>query len=220
VRAPKPQISALVGLTILEQIRDQDRPSEVLEDEDLAITLPRRLGLNDVVDSRIRFYQDAARKKMHVREAEIRDLIGLVARRPDSDRIFKGVGWTLAEQIRRRRSYRRLLRKGFLGSRSRNRLGRALARLIGRNVGRFEKGSFTFVSADPLFLDADPGGEACHIVSGFLERTLQEHARREADVVYAREAGLETAQYRWTIKDRTAQADGPQYQQPNESHGE
>jgi hypothetical protein len=219
VSASTSRISALVGLTILEQIRAQDRPAEVLEDEDLATTLPRRLGLNDVVDSRIRSYQDASRKKVRVGESEIWDLIGLVARRPDSDVIFRGVGSALAKQVRPRRSYRRLLRKGFLGSRSRSRLGRALGRLIGRSVGRFEKGSFTFVSADPFFLESDPGGEVCHIVSGFLEESLREYARRPADVIYGREVGLEGAQYRWIIRDHAENGESREHER-NDTDGE
>jgi hypothetical protein len=42
--------SAVVALTLLEVIRAQDLPTEVLEQEDTSVTLPRRLGLSDVVE--------------------------------------------------------------------------------------------------------------------------------------------------------------------------
>ena len=41
-----PRISAAVALTLLEVIRFQDAPTEVLESEDPSHTMPRRLGLS------------------------------------------------------------------------------------------------------------------------------------------------------------------------------
>ena len=51
------RVSALVALTFLEVIRASDQPFEVFEEEDTSITMPRRLGLSDVVERRIRTYQ-------------------------------------------------------------------------------------------------------------------------------------------------------------------
>ena len=46
-------------LAILESVRTHDRPAEVLEDEDLTISLPRRLGLTGVIETQIYRYQAA-----------------------------------------------------------------------------------------------------------------------------------------------------------------
>ena len=40
-------ITPLFPLILLETLRDRDRPEEVLEDEDLTVRLPRRLGRSD-----------------------------------------------------------------------------------------------------------------------------------------------------------------------------
>ena len=52
------RISAVVALTLLEVIKQQDIPSEVLESEDPTVTMPRRLGLSDVIEMQIRRYRD------------------------------------------------------------------------------------------------------------------------------------------------------------------
>ena len=50
------RVKAIVGLRLLEVVRDRDLPTELLEEEDPARTIPRRLGLSDVVDRQIRAY--------------------------------------------------------------------------------------------------------------------------------------------------------------------
>jgi hypothetical protein len=109
----------MVALALLEALRDQDRPGEVLDDEDLTVTLPRRFGLSDVVDSQIRRYQEDARRTRRVPEGEVRDLIRLVSRRPDSEGLFRDVGRSLSESregagwrraLPRRAAYPRSLR--------------------------------------------------------------------------------------------------------------
>ena len=82
------RISAVVALTLLEVIRQQDLPTEVLESEDPSHTMPRRLGLSDVIDMQIRRYREEARKKQRISDEEFRDLVRLVIRRPDSEEVF------------------------------------------------------------------------------------------------------------------------------------
>src|SRR5690606_9092655 len=54
-------VDPLLPLALLEAVRTRDKPREVLEDEDLAASLPRRLGLTSVVESQIRRYEEAVR---------------------------------------------------------------------------------------------------------------------------------------------------------------
>ncbi len=56
------RVSALVALTILEVLQASDRPFEVLEEEDTSVTMPRRLGMSDVVERRKRTYQRETKK--------------------------------------------------------------------------------------------------------------------------------------------------------------
>ena len=91
------RVSALVALTILEVLRASDRPFEVFEEEDTSITMPRRLGLSDVVERRIRAYQEETKKRNKILDEEFGDLVRLVVKRPDARAIFlevwRQVGW-------------------------------------------------------------------------------------------------------------------------------
>src|SRR5690606_19268600 len=78
---PAHLIVPFLPLALLEAMRAQDQPHEVLEDEDLAASLPRRFGLTSVVASQIERYREAARKRRGVPVDDVVDLIRLVLRR-------------------------------------------------------------------------------------------------------------------------------------------
>lgn len=191
----------MVGLSILEAMRSQDRPEEYLTEEDPTVTLPRRFGLSDVIGSRIRYYEQAVRKKSRVASAEINDLVALVVRRPDSDQVFRWSGRALVDRLGGPRRYRRVMKKGLLGRLARRRLSKDLAQMFGGSIGTFEAGSLTFVSRDPLFLETDPGGDPCNLVSGVLEAILSRDAGEPVKVSYVREVGVHGPQYRWSVRD-------------------
>ena len=73
-RSTKPRILPVFGLTLLEVLRDQDSPNEVLEDENVSVTMPRKLGLSDVVDKQIRIYRDMVKQRIRRSDDEVRDL--------------------------------------------------------------------------------------------------------------------------------------------------
>jgi hypothetical protein len=78
----------VVALRLLEVMRGLDLPTEVLEDEDPTRTMPRRLGLSDVVDRQIRTLREDVRKGVRVSDEEVQGLIRLVVRRPDAEDVF------------------------------------------------------------------------------------------------------------------------------------
>ena len=82
------QVQALVALKLLEVIRDNDLPGEVLEEEDTSRTMPRRFGLSDVVERQIRTYKEDVRKHIRLSDEEIEGLFRFVIRRPDGNDIF------------------------------------------------------------------------------------------------------------------------------------
>ena len=47
------RVQAVVALRLLEVMRDMDLPTELLGDENLTLTIPRRFGLSDVVERQI-----------------------------------------------------------------------------------------------------------------------------------------------------------------------
>lgn len=205
------RIRPIVALRLLEVIRDQDVPLEILEEEDPAVTLPRRLGLSEVVERQIRSYRDDVRRRVRLSDAEVRDLFRLVIRRPDAAEIFYKVGRTLAGEAPRK-AWRRLLPVGLAAGLARGRVRRRLKRLFGRRMGGFGKGGFSIEGRSLLFIEADPGGEACAFLSGFCEAILEQVAGRSAHVTHTRCQGQKDPQCRWEgrmdepVRDERAQA--------------
>jgi len=166
-RASRRMIDARVALALLETLQREDLPEEVLVDENLSITLPRRLGLSHVIHSQVRRYREEVKHNRRVPEAEVVDLIRLVARRPDAARVFHEVGRSLGSDVRP--GWRRVLpRRLALGS-SRRRAGKLLRNLFGRGVVRLPRGEARLVAGSDLLHAADPSGSACVMITGVVE---------------------------------------------------
>lgn len=193
-----PRISALVALTLLEVIRDQDAPTEVLESEDPSHTMPRRLGLSDVIDRQIRRYREEAHSGSRISDDEFRDLVRLVIRRPDSEDVFYHAGSILAADDRPP-GWRSGLPRSWGFRLARRRVRKRLARLFGRRVGGFAAGPFTLEAGTHLFVDGDPGGDACHFLTGFCQTVLQCYRGRHATVVHSLCESRQDALCRWTV---------------------
>lgn len=165
-------MAASVALALLEAIRLQDAPGEVLDDEDPAKTLPRRLGLNDVVEAQIRRYRDEARRHKRITEGQILDLVRLVVRRPDAEEVFFRAGEMLGSATRGPSWVWRLLPLGIRLALARRRVRRALWGLFRRRLGGFGRGPFRLEARGHFLLELDPGGDACHLVSGLAQGYL------------------------------------------------
>lgn len=164
-------MASVVALTLLEVIQDQDRPEEILQDEDPAITMPRRLGLSDVVLTQVRRYREEARKGQRITEAELGDLLRLVARRPDAGAVFTEAGRRLSHKGRGKARKARL--KGRIGRAvARRRVRKRLKALFGRKLGSFGQGSFVLEGAGLPFVVYVPEGHACALLSGLCEGVL------------------------------------------------
>jgi hypothetical protein len=57
-----------------------------------------------------------------------------------------------------------------------------LNRLFGRRVGGFGRGSFSIEGRSLIFIDADPGGSACFLVTGLCQVVLERMSGRHARV--------------------------------------
>ena len=193
-----PRISAVVALTLLEVIRDQDAPTEVFEAEDPSHTMPRRLGLSDVIDRQIRRYREEAGKRRRIRDEEFRDLVRLVIRRPDSEDVFRHAGAILAGDVRPP-GWRSGLPRSLGYGLARRRVRRRLTKLFGRRVGGFAAGPFTLEARTHLFVDGDPGEDACNFMTGFCEAALQRYFGRRARVVHSLCESRRDQLCRWTV---------------------
>lgn len=176
-------ITPLLPLILFETMRDMDRPEEVLEGEDLAASLPRRFGLNDVVYTQIHRFREEVRRKRPQGESEIENLIRLVIRRPDADEIFEEAGRRIArlEWEERSHTFRRLVRHlpPRLALRSARRAAIRLFRQIAGN-GRLQihRRPLVVRIAGSLTARADPGGAACALYAGVLTELMERYTGR------------------------------------------
>lgn len=92
------QVSPVIALALLEALRSTDRPQETLHDEDVQRSLPRRLGLSNVVEKQIERYTGMRTRGRRLAARELGDLFRLVGRRADADAVFAEAGRTLATQ--------------------------------------------------------------------------------------------------------------------------
>jgi hypothetical protein len=166
-------VQAVVALRLLEVMRGLDLPTEVLQDEDPTRTMPRRLGLSDVVDRQIRTLREDVRRGARVSDAEVQGLIRLVVRRPDAADVFQKAGRLLAEGSRSP-GWRRVFPRRMRYSLARARARRGLRRLFGRPMGGFGRGAFTIEGRALFLIACDPGGAACHLLSGFCEESIEQ----------------------------------------------
>lgn len=194
--AAPPRVQAVVALRLLEVLRDMDLPGEVLEDEDPTQTMPRRFGLSDVVERQIRTYKDDVRRRARLTDEEVQGLFRFVIRRPDGPQVFHQVGRLLAGQDRPAR-WVRVLPRGLQFRLARRRTRRALKRLFGRPVGGFVRAPFAIEGRSLLFIESDPGGDACFLLSGFCEEMLEQILGGSAQVTHSHCQGRGHDRCRW-----------------------
>lgn len=168
----KRQVAAEVALALLVAMRATDLPAERLKDEDVRLTMPRRLGLSAVVDRQIALFRDHVRQGRRLTGNEFAEFIRLVMKRPDAAEVFFTMGSQLAgAKVRRVTRWVPRVVRLYVAKR---RMRRALVKLFGRRLGGFVSGSFVFeMSASPL-VQVDENGDACQIITGFCQRVLHD----------------------------------------------
>ena len=172
------RVKAIVALRLLEVVRYRDLPAELLEQEDPARTIPRRLGLSDVIDRQIRAYKDDVRKGVHLTDQGIRDLFTLVNRRPDSDEVFSDTGREIVNvyfPFRWGQVFPESIQYMF----ARIYLAWHVKHLFGRRILSFAEGPLN-VEAQGLFFGG--GDSTCYLISGICQRILEQIGHRSAEV--------------------------------------
>lgn len=109
-RARSTSVDPLVPLSLLEAVRDADRPEGEAEAEYVPELLNKRLGTTDTVYAQIRRYADAVQHHRKVSSDEVMALARLIARRPDAFEVFRAAGAGAARSAYERLSgFRRAL---------------------------------------------------------------------------------------------------------------
>ena len=179
-----PSINPVFPLLLLETMRDMDRPEEVLEGENLAASMPRRLGLSDVVYLQIHKFKEETKKKRLQTAAVVEDLVRLVIRRHDADEIFEEAGRRMARRAWDEKSGVSRARLRLMPSGMRNRAAaRGVRRLMERLAGspatvRVEARPLKVEVEQSLTARADPGGAACAFYTGVVAEAMTVHTGR------------------------------------------
>ena len=194
-----------VALVLLEVIKEQDRPTEILEDENPTQTLPRRLGLSDVIEAQIRRYREDAKGRRKLSDDELRDLFQLVLRRPDANRVFFLAGARIVGDVRRPPRLARLFPRAMAFSRAKREVIRTFKHLFGRRMGAFAPGGFVLEGAGLFFFQSDPRGHACNFVTSMCEEIIRRHFGRGARVSHTICQSRGDSTCRW-VGDMSGQA--------------
>lgn len=174
-------MAAQVALSLLEALQTVDRPGEMLENEVVARTIPRRLGLSEVVERQIGLYREYARRGRKLSDEELEGFTRLVKKRPDAAKVFFEMGVRLAEGHMPRRKWWQPRMVRFVIVRRATR--RTLRKLFGQPVGGFVSGTFSLeASASPL-VQLDGDGDACELVTGFCQRAVRKGVGGDIKVV-------------------------------------
>lgn len=95
-RSVQPKVHAQVAVALFESLRALDLPEEILKEEDITLTMPRRLGLSQVVDAEMRRLQQLSKRGGRIEPGTWEGLLSLVARRPDAAVVGRRAGLELA----------------------------------------------------------------------------------------------------------------------------
>jgi len=190
----------VLPLALLETVRDQDRPVEILEAEDLSVSLPRRLGLTGIVSTQIQRYEAAVASGTRVPVPELTSLLQLVLRRPDAEPILRETGRRVA-RLRlgdqapfMARALRRFSRLVFIPMRS-------AARRLLRGIS----GEAIVELAKPLVVRIRPSyatlaASACVLYTGALEELIALYTGQPGTVLHPRCTARGDAVCEWRVQ--------------------
>jgi len=202
-------VAPSIALAILEALRLTDMPSETLDDEAFAQSLPRRLGLSDVIDTQIRRYIQMRERKEKMDAGELADLIRLIGRRPDAVEIFGAAGRELARaRLARRGPASRLAMRVAPGG-MRN---RALLRAVRRLAVAVNPGASVDTGTSPLTLRVDgclPAGACntgagCELLGAAFRTWIDRYCGDSAEVHHTSCEARGGAACAWTVENRAS----------------
>lgn len=210
---PAPRMVApLLPLAILEAFRAQDRPAEVLEEEDVVASLPRRFGLTGVVANQIERYREAYRKGRPVPADEVADLFRLALRRPDARQILQEAGHIVARQTFERLPRPAAAALDILPRAARAAAARRAARKLLRRLhhpGHLEmlRHPWRIRLYEPLAGGLDGVGTACSLYSAAIEECFFLYTRSRPRVTHPHCTTLGDDHCEWALAEGPAEGD-------------
>ena len=195
-----------IALALLRSLRDQDTPAESLEDEAFADSLPRRLGLSDVVNVQMHRYADLRDRGQALALSEFLDLVRLISRRPDAQAIFRAAGKTLAlERFADPGPIRRIFRR-FYPERVRR---RKLLRSMSAAARALSPGARIQTQLDPPAIEIEScalssagiHGNGCEILTAALGVCVEEVWNAELSIQHTECLGRDGACCAWALTE-------------------
>jgi bacteriochlorophyll 4-vinyl reductase len=196
-------VAAVFPLALLESVRSHDRPGEILEDEDLSVSLPRRLGLTGVVETQIQRYESAQRTGRPVSLNEVMSLFRLVMRRPDAEPILRETGQRIARWLFRRNpglwiAVLHRVPTGLSMRAARGATARSLRTLrAGTRVDAAKP--FTITVAECVTARIEDSPPACTLFTGMIEEQLLLYTGGAVRVAHVRCSGNGAPACEWTV---------------------
>jgi hypothetical protein len=182
-------VVAALPLALLAATRSHDRPSEVLEDEDLSVSLPRRLGLSGVIGTQIMRYETAARSGKRVSNDEFVNLLKLVLRRPDAETILRETGARVAQ-----RQFDgvpptwlkllRILPRAAINAAIRRATNRLLRNISGSDDVAVQGKPIRARITKPVTAFLDPPGVACTLYGAAFEELASSYLGKKTSVAH------------------------------------
>ncbi len=199
----KGRIAALVGLSLLEVIRNRDLPTEFLDQENPSETMPRRLGLTEAVELRIRRFGEEVKRGGRITDEEAQALFSLVLRRSDAEEVFFQAGEVLAGKDAPVPGPVRWLPSRVRYGLARRQFRKRTKGLFGRSLGGFAHGPFTLEANAHLLLEMDGDGEACALLSGLAQTILARYFPDPPPIHHPSCLARRNEICRWTLEDRS-----------------
>jgi hypothetical protein len=181
-------VVAAFPLALLQSIRSHDRPGEILEDEDLSVSMPRRLGLTGIVETQIFRYEATQKAGGTVPLSETMGLFRLVMRRADAEPILRETGQRVARWYFRRTpgTWQAFLHRGpaRLALRSARRAAVRVLRALhaGATVEGMKPLSITV--SECITARIEDSGSACTLFTGMIEEQLLLHTGNSRRVLH------------------------------------
>lgn len=171
-------------------MRDRDRPEEVLEDEDITTSLPRRLGLSEVVRVQIARFDAEVKNRRPQIASQVEDLLRLVIRRPDCEEIFAEAGRRVAthfwsERPAGVRNSIRFLPRAIAVVAAQRAGKRMFSELVGPTPFKISRKPLGLRIDSTLTARADPGGAACAFYAGAFGELLELYTGRKYRVTHS-----------------------------------
>ncbi|MEE9206873.1 MAG: hypothetical protein V3U67_00665 [Gemmatimonadota bacterium] len=197
-------VQPVVALAILESLRVTDTPSETIDDEEFTQSLPRRLGLSEVIDTQIRRYTSMRDSGYTLEVGELNDLLRLIGRRPDAEAVFAAAGTRLArqhfdDQFALTRVGRRLfpaqVRERFM-LRSAGRIARAVSPSSAVSTSR----SPPELAVEDCVLSEVANGLACSMLTAAMQECLERYEKDGGLVQHESCKGRGSEACTWSVK--------------------